>query len=181
MCLYFTIPCQQHECLSDVYKAGEDGKSDSPLNTHERTQTHTHTHTHCRLSKQVSIYFRPKLSWLHFTHALVFSYSVTNTSLCIVSISAIVWKGAGSENTPCSCRAEWRVGLRLAARASVQVPVQWQILLILSIMTIYTMNQTNRRCTCRVERWPNFKSAGNWFFSPDKVLKSVVSEAERWK
>lgn len=24
----------------------EDGKTDSPLNTHERTQTHTHTHTH---------------------------------------------------------------------------------------------------------------------------------------
>lgn len=62
-----------------------------------------------------------------------------------------------SKKTPCSCQAERRVGLRLAVRASVQV----QILLVLSIMTIYMMNQSKRRRTCRVEQWPSFAPAWN--------------------
>lgn len=49
MRLYFTIPCQQGECLSDVYKVYEDGtwKNRQPIkHTQVHTDTHPHAYTH---------------------------------------------------------------------------------------------------------------------------------------
>lgn len=126
MCLPFTMSFAEVSVFTRFTRQVkmEHGKLDSPFNTN--------IHTRCRLSKQVSVYFRSKLSQLYCTHTF-FSYSAIHTNFPLHSFNINNTAGGGERKLRCRVRsemAEWRVGVPIEKNgawrpaASVGVRVQ---------------------------------------------------------